>query len=95
MCGAWGVLAVGLFATEDSDFWKQGLFFGGGADQLVSQLIGVVAIAAFVAVAMAIVFFAIKATVGLRVDAHEELEGLDVHEHGYPGYGDRRRRRHG
>ena len=88
ICGAWGVIAVGLFASEDSDFWKQGLFFGGGADQLVSQLIGVVAIAAFVAVAMAIIFFAIKAIIGLRVDPHEELEGLDVHEHGYPGYGE-------
>jgi Amt family ammonium transporter len=87
ICGAWGVIAVGLFATEDSDFWKQGLFFGGGTDQLVSQIIGVVSIAAFVAVAMAIVFFAIKAIVGLRVSPQEELEGLDVHEHGYPGYG--------
>jgi Amt family ammonium transporter len=87
ICGAWGVIAVGLFATEDSDFWKQGLFFGGGTDQLVSQIIGVVAIAAFVAVAMAIVFFAIKAVIGLRVSPQEELEGLDVHEHGYPGYG--------
>ncbi len=87
VCGAWGVLAVGLFASDDSDFWKQGLFFGGGADQLVSQIIGVVAIAAFTAVAMFIIFMAIKAVIGLRVDPHEELEGLDVHEHGYPGYG--------
>jgi Amt family ammonium transporter len=87
VCGAWGVIAVGLFASEESDFWKQGLFFGGGADQLVSQIIGVVAIAAFVAVAMTIVFLAIKAVVGLRVSPQEELEGLDVHEHGYPGYG--------
>jgi Amt family ammonium transporter len=87
ICGAWGVIAVGLFATEESDFWKQGLFFGGGTDQLVSQIIGVVAIAAFVAVAMAIVFLAIKAVIGLRVSPQEELEGLDVHEHGYPGYG--------
>ncbi len=88
VCGAWGVIAVGLFASEDSDFWKQGLFFGGGADQLVSQIIGVVSIAAFVAIAMTIVFLVIKAVVGLRVSPQEELEGLDVHEHGYPGYGD-------
>ena len=87
VCGAWGVIAVGLFASEDSDFWKQGLFFGGGADQLVSQLIGVAAIVVFVGVAMTAVFLAIKATMGLRVSAQEELEGLDVHEHGYPGYG--------
>jgi Amt family ammonium transporter len=87
VCGAWGVIAVGLFAREDSDFWKQGLFFGGGADQLVSQVIGVAAIAAFTGVAMTIIFLAIKATIGLRVSAQEELEGLDVHEHGYAGYG--------
>jgi Amt family ammonium transporter len=81
VCGAWGVLAVGLFATDD------GLFDGGGGDLLLSQFIGVVAIAAFVAVCMAIVFGVLKATIGLRVDPAEELEGLDVHEHGYPGYG--------
>ena len=87
ICGAWGVIAVGLFASEETEFWKQGLFFGGGTSQLVSQLIGVVSIAAFVAVAMTIVFLAIKAVIGLRVSPQEELEGLDVHEHGYPGYG--------
>ena len=86
VCGAWGVIAVGLFAAEDSDYWKAGLFFGGGTDQLVSQLIGVVSIGAFVAVSMGLVFLAIKYTIGLRVPAEEELIGLDVTEHGYPGY---------
>jgi len=52
----------------------------------VSQLIGVVAIGAFVAVTTGILFFVIKKTVGLRVDEQEEIEGLDVHEHGVPGY---------
>jgi Amt family ammonium transporter len=87
VCGAFGTLCVGLFATEDTDFWKQGLFYGGDVDQLVSQLIGVVAVAVFVAVAAGILFLAIKATVGLRVSEEEELEGLDVLEHGAPGYG--------
>ncbi|MBW3614598.1 MAG: ammonium transporter [Actinobacteria bacterium] len=87
VCGAFGTIAVGLFATEDSDFWKAGLFYGGGADQLVSQVIGVVAVAAFVAVAAGLLFLAIKATVGLRVSPEEELAGLDVFEHGAPGYG--------
>src|SRR5690606_20291695 len=86
VCGAWGAIAVGLFAAEDSDFWKAGLFYGGGTDQLVSQIIGVLAIAAFTAVAMVIVFAALKATLGLRVSEEEEIEGLDVHEHGVPGY---------
>jgi len=87
VCGAFGTICVGLFATEDSDFWKQGLFYGGGADQLVSQVIGVAAVGAFVAVTAGLLFLLIKATVGLRVSPEEEIAGLDVLEHGAPGYG--------
>jgi Amt family ammonium transporter len=87
VCGAFGTICVGLFATEGTDFWQQGLFYGGGADQLVTQVVGVVAVAAFVAVAAGLLFLAIKATVGLRVSPEEELAGLDVLEHGAPGYG--------
>ena len=89
ICGAWGVIAVGLFAATDLEgFWKKGLFYGGGFDQLGPQIVGVLAITAWVTVAMSIVFLAIKATIGLRVSEQEEMEGLDVHEHGYPGYSD-------
>ena len=87
VCGAFGTVCVGLFATETTDFWKQGLFYGGGADQLVTQVIGVAAVAAFVAVTSGLLFLTIKATVGLRVSPEEELAGLDVLEHGAPGYG--------
>ena len=87
VCGAFGTICVGLFATQDTDFWKAGLFYGGGTDQLVSQVIGVVAVGAFVAVTAGLLFLVIKATVGLRVSQEEELAGLDVHEHGAPGYG--------
>ncbi|HET9443997.1 MAG TPA: hypothetical protein VFO65_11780, partial [Acidimicrobiales bacterium] len=69
------------------DFWKAGLFYGGGTDQLVSQAIGVLAVGAFVAVAATIMFTAIKALMGLRVSEEEELAGLDILEHGAPGYG--------
>jgi Amt family ammonium transporter len=87
VCGAFGTIAVGLFsATEADGVVKKGLFYGGGADQLVSQLIGVVAIAAFVLVTTTVLFGVLKATVGLRVDEQEEREGLDIHEHGVPGY---------
>ncbi|CAB4559629.1 MAG: ammonium transporter [Actinobacteria bacterium] len=87
VCGAFGTLAVGLFSTIESDgIVKKGLFYGGGTDQLVSQVIGVAAVAAFVFVAAVILFATLKATVGLRVDPQEEIEGLDVHEHGFPGY---------
>jgi Amt family ammonium transporter len=88
VCGAFGTIAVGLFSNEDVEgVVKKGLFYGGGTDQLVSQLIGVVAVAAFVLVTSVVLFAVIKATVGLRVSEQEEREGLDVHEHGSPGYG--------
>ena len=81
VCGAWGTLAVGLFAT------KGGLFYGDGADQLATQFIGVIAVFAFVTITTGLLFLALKHTIGLRVSPEEELEGLDVHEHGAPGYG--------
>ena len=80
VCGAFGTLAVGLFATDG------GLFYGGGTALLVTQLIGVAAIAAFVAVTAGALFLVLKATIGLRVSEEEELAGLDVIEHGTPGY---------
>jgi ammonium transporter, Amt family len=87
VCGAWGTLAVGLLAFEEKEgVVKAGLFYGGGAAQLISQLIGVLAVLAYVLIAAGIVFLGIKYTIGLRVSADEELEGLDVHEHGAPGY---------
>jgi Amt family ammonium transporter len=89
VCGAFGTICVGLFAREDAEgFWHQGLFFGGGTDQLVSQLIGVAAIIAWASVTSFIMFAAIKAVMGLRVSEEEELAGLDILEHGAPGYGE-------
>jgi Amt family ammonium transporter len=80
VCGAFGTLMVGLLATDT------GLFYGGGLDQLITQLIGVVSVFVFVTVTAGALFYGIKATVGLRVPAEEEIEGLDVVEHGYSGY---------
>jgi Amt family ammonium transporter len=89
VCGAWGVLSVGLFASQDLDgVWKQGLLVGGNADQLVSQIIGIFAILIWVSVTSLILFAVIKATMGLRVSEEEELAGLDILEHGSPGYGE-------
>jgi ammonium transporter, Amt family len=91
VCGAWGVLAVGIFATTSGSPLGadsiDGLLAGGGAGQIGTQLIGVVSIAAFTALAMGLVFAGIKYTIGLRVPEEEELEGLDLVEHGSPGYG--------
>ena len=60
----------------------QGLFYGGGFHLLGVQLLGLLAIGAWTAVTMFITFKVIKATVGLRVTAHEEIVGLDKEEHG-------------
>ena len=90
VCGAWGTLAVGLFATKADGFVATedaGLFYGGGFGQLGSQAIGVLAVFVFVTITSGLVFLAIKATIGLRVSPEEEVEGLDVREHGAPGYG--------
>jgi Amt family ammonium transporter len=74
VCGIWGTLAVGIFSTNaDHSF--------------MTQLIGVGAYALFCFSAALIIFFALKATVGLRVSPEEERTGLDVGEHGMEAYG--------
>ncbi len=83
MNGIWGTFAVGLFATTTApECTMNGLFYGGGFELLGIQCLGIVTVAIWTAVAMAIVFFAIKATVGLRATAEEEIKGLDIMEHG-------------
>ena len=83
VCGAWGTLAVGLFAREG------GWFTGGGAGLLGVQALGVAAAFLWTFPLCFALFGALKFTVGLRVSAEEELKGLDVTEHGmeaYPGF---------
>ena len=84
MNGVWGTIAVGLFATESSpeNDGIVGLFYGGGFSQLGIQALGVVAVAAWAGLMMFVVFSIIKAICGLRVTEEEEIEGLDVMEHG-------------
>lgn len=85
--GVWGTLAVGLFATKAGSAGTfDGLFYGGGTALLLSQVIGVAAIGAFVVVASSVCWMLIQATVGLRVSAMVELEGMDKHEHGVAAY---------
>ena len=79
--GIWGTIAVGLFACNDS-YGAKGLFYGGGLHQLGVQCLGVVSVGAYTVLCMTVVFRLIRATVGLRASAEEELEGLDVTEHG-------------
>jgi Amt family ammonium transporter len=89
VCGTWGTLSIALFAQYDDAFLGRedaGLFFGGGLDQMWTQLIYVVSHFVFVVVTAGLLFFIIKKTIGLRVSPEEEIEGLDVLEHGSPGY---------
>lgn len=80
VCGALGTVMTGLFATGVST--EKGLFYGGGFHLLGTQLLGVLSVAAYVTVVITIVFVIIKKTIGLRVDAEDEIAGLDVTEHG-------------
>jgi len=90
--GIWGTLAVGLFSSEaligsvygvDTTY---GILLGGGTDLLMTQLIGIGAVAVWTVAASAVVFLGIKYTIGLRVSAAEEDAGLDVYEHGMEAY---------
>ena len=79
--GIWGTLAVGLF-SNGGDGVGTGLFYGGGFRQLGIQALGIVSVAAYVLAVMFIAFKIIDKTVGLRVPAQVELDGLDIREHG-------------
>lgn len=78
--GIWGTIAVGLFSTG-ADGVGKGLFYG-GVSQLGVQVLGIIAIDAYVLVVMFIAFKIIDKTIGLRVPAQVEIDGLDIHEHG-------------
>ena len=88
--GVLGTLFVGLFAQDNiaGISIPNGLFFGGGFDLLGKQAIGVVSVAAFVVVSSGLVWLIIKKTMGLRVSLREEIEGLDIGEHGNQAYPD-------
>jgi len=86
VCGAWGTLAVGLFASKEFG-GIAGLFNGGGMALLKSQLLGVVTVFAWCMVLGTLLFLAIKYTIGLRVSKEDELRGLDITEHGVESYG--------
>lgn len=89
IAGIWGTLAIGLFCTSDRAFGAEGLFYGGGGEQLWIQTYGVLATIGFTGACVAILFLIIKYTVGLRVSEEDELRGLDISEHGMFGYPER------
>lgn len=91
--GLWGVLAVGLFSTNDGitaaftgPTDQYGLLMGGGVEQLGIQALAAAAIIGWTAAASGVLFLVIKYTIGLRVSEEEEVTGLDLGEHGMPAY---------
>ena len=87
MGGIWGTLSAGLFTTPElAAVGQPGLFYGGGLYQLGVQALGILAAGGFVFLASLLVFAVLKASIGLRVKPEQELNGLDVSEHGVYGY---------
>jgi Amt family ammonium transporter len=85
VCGAFGTLAVGLFAAPG--YGDQiGLFYGGGISLLLVQLVGIAVVFAWAFGTGLVLFKVIKAVVGIRVSETEELKGLDITEHGMESY---------
>ncbi|TDO83491.1 ammonium transporter [Halanaerobium saccharolyticum] len=82
VCGAFGTIAVGFFATEG------GLLFGGGISLLITQIIGVAAVFVWAFGLGFALFKVIDAVIGLRVSEEDEIEGLDYSEHGADSYPD-------
>lgn len=80
VCGALGTILVGFFATDG------GLFYGGGFEKLITQIIGVSAILAWAIGSSFVILFILKKTLGIRVTKEEEIDGLDIHEHGSKCY---------
>ena len=83
ICGAWGVLAVGIFAAGNNGV--TGLLYG-NAEQLLPQIVGLLVAVAWGLGAGLILFKAIDLTMGLRASEEEEAEGLDEPEHGAVAY---------
>jgi Amt family ammonium transporter len=83
LAGAAGTILTGIFALPGSQDDPElfGLAYGGGFKMVGIQALGVVAVAAWVAITMAIIFTIIKKTMGLRVSRAEEIAGLDITEH--------------
>ena len=89
-CGVFGTICVGLFsqAGVTSLSTVDGLFFGGGFGPLGVQLLGVVVIGAFSFLSSGLVWLVLKKTIGIRVSPEEEIQGLDIGEHGNVAYPD-------
>ena len=96
MAGIWGTLSLGLFAAgkygaptatgADTSTVVTGLFYGGGFGVLYAQMIGSFSVTIATFVVSMILMYGIKYSFRLRIPTEGEIEGLDIHEHGFPAY---------
>ena len=95
VCGIWGTLAVGLFAEGPAgalNLYEEGLgpiwglLLGGGFQQVWAQVVGIISVGGITVLLSTIFWLALKATLGIRVTAEEEIQGLDISEHGMEAY---------
>jgi len=84
--GLWGTLAVGFFASAATTAGVDGLFYGGGVDQLWRQAVGAFAVLFFSFFVTLALGFAIEKTIGFRIKAEDEIEGIDFVEHSETAY---------
>ncbi len=93
ICGAWGVLALGLFANGTSGTYQATGLLYGGAGQFAAEVIGLLTNLCFVFGALYLFFRLLKLIIPLRVPAEIEVEGLDRYEVGVEAYPDFNQRR--
>ena len=93
-CGIWGAIAVGIFSVGPGELYPEGagplagVLFGGGANQLLIQFLGVAAVIGFTLLFSFACWMMIQITIGIRVSKEEEIDGLDISEHGMIAYSD-------
>jgi len=96
IAGIWGTISLGLFATgqyglpgptgADVSTKVEGLFYGGGGKQLIAQITGSAVVTVSVLAVAGVLMFSVKALGVLRISPEDELEGIDIVEHGAPVY---------
>jgi Amt family ammonium transporter len=84
--GLWGTVAVGFLATAAAPAGVDGLFYGGGVDQLWRQIVGALAVLVFSFVLTYVIGVVIQKTIGFRLDEEDEVTGIDTVVHAESGY---------
>ena len=87
VAGVWGSLAIGVFGTKIvNSIGLDGLLYGGGTDLLIKQAWGVGVVAGYSFIATLLIGYGIEKTIGFRIKAEKEVEGIDLNEHAESAY---------